>query len=179
MKTWIALLRGINVGGNNPLPMRDLTAALRGLGLIDVRTYIQSGNAVFRSAETKAAAIAEQIAEAIHRSRRFRPHVLVLRRQDLANAVAANPFPDAEVEPKSLHLFFLAEVPRRPDVAALDQLRSGHERFVLDRRVFYLQAPEGIGRSKLAAGAEKAIGVAATARNWRTALKVLELAGPS
>ncbi len=81
-----------------------------------------------------------------------------------------------ESEPKTLHLYFLAVTPERPDLDALERIKGERERFVLVDGVFYLHAPEGIGRSKLAANAEKLLGIPATARNWRTVGKVMEMA---
>jgi len=176
MTTWIAFLRGINVGGNNKLPMKDLLALLTPAGFPDVKSYIQSGNLIFRSATSTAPQLAKRISAAVLAKRGFQPHVLVLNVRELARAVASNPFPDAEADPRSLHLYFLAESPTRPDVAALNRIKSKAESFAIDGKVFYLHAPEGIGRSKLAAQAEKLIGVEATARNWRTVSKVLEMA---
>ncbi len=175
MNTWIALLRGINVGGSNILPMKDLVATLERLGLANVKTYIQSGNAVFQSPETKSSALAEQITAAIFKKHDLKPRVLVLSRKELEQAATNNPFPEAETEPKTLHLFFLAEPPRDPDLKALNTIKSDSERFVLDKKIFYLHAPEGIGRSKLATQAEKHIGVETTARNWRSVVKILEM----
>ena len=85
------------------------------------------------------------------------------------------PFPQAAAEPQFLHLYFLAR-PAEPDLEALNALKTSSEAFAIVDQVFYLHAPQGIGRSKLAAGAEKHLGVAVTARNWRTANKVLQLA---
>jgi uncharacterized protein (DUF1697 family) len=176
MKTYIALFRGINVGGNNSLPMKDLVAALESVGARDVATYIQSGNAVFRSEEQDAALLAEGIRAAIGERHGFEPRVLVLGSEELEEAVGSNPFPEAESEPKTLHLYFLAVSPERPDLDALEGIKGDRERFVLSDGVFYLHAPDGIGRSKLAANAEKLLGVPATARNWRTVRKVMEMA---
>ena len=94
---------------------------------------------------------------------------------ELAQAIAANPFPAAAAEPKSLHLYFLAQPPAA-DLVALNALKASGEAFAIVDKVFYLHTPNGFGRSKLAAGAEKRLGVQITARNWRTANKVLELA---
>jgi uncharacterized protein (DUF1697 family) len=90
--------------------------------------------------------------------------------------VSSNPFPDAESEPSRLHLFFLAAAPENPDLDLIEALRAETERFALTGDVAYLHAPDGIGRSKLAARMERALGIAATARNWRTVGKVLEMA---
>lgn len=175
MQDWILLLRGINVGGKNPLPMRELVRDLTTLGLDRVRTYIQSGNAVFRAAGKTSAALAEEISAAIGSRHGFRPQVLVLSADALRSAIGRNPFPGAEAEPTTVHLFFLASAPATPNTSALESARSPTENFNLDDQVFYLHAPDGIGRSKLAATAERHLGVTATARNWRTVTKLLEL----
>lgn len=176
MKTYIALFRGINVGGNNSLPMKELVAALEALGARGIRTYIQSGNAVLDSDEEDAARLCARISSAIQQRRGFAPQVLLLTREDLARAIQENPFPEAATDHKALHAGFLAATPKTPDLAALEALRSASERFVLRGAVFYLHAPDGVGRSKLAAKAEKLLGVPMTSRNWQTVCKVLELA---
>ena len=176
MTNYIALFRGINVGGNNLLLMKDLVAALENLGCQDVATYIQSGNAVFRSKETDTSLLSDRIKAAIGESHGFEPMVLLLGSEELERIIHSNPFPEAESEPRTLHLYFLAASPERPDLDALERIKGERERFVLVDGVFYLHAPDGIGRSKLAANAEKLLGVPATARNWRTVRKVLEMA---
>ncbi len=178
MKTYIALFRGINVGGKNVLPMKELVAMLEDIGARNVETYIQSGNAVFQS-EASAPALSNEISSTVERSRGFRPQVLVLGVEDLRKAIEANPFPEAESEPKTLHLLFLASVPKAPDLEALDSIRAGRERFALEDGVFYLHAPDGIGRSRLAASAEKLLGVSSTGRNWRTVRKIMVMAEQS
>jgi uncharacterized protein (DUF1697 family) len=174
--TWIAFFRGINVGGHNALPMKSLPALLETCGCRDVRTYIQSGNVVFRSSSSDARMLAERIAEAVHATHGFQPRVLVLPRKELDRAIAANPFPQAEAEPKSVHLFFLAAPPQKTGLARLKALQAKSEAFELKGRVLHLHTPVGFGVSKLAAAVERALGVDATARNWRTCLKVSELA---
>lgn len=175
-QTCIALLRGINVGGRHSLPMKDLKLALERAGCGDVRTYIQSGNAVFRCKASLSAQLEKRLAEAIAKTHGFEPHVLVLTCAELARAAADNPFPEAGADPRSLHLFFLAAPPARADLKAIDALRTKLERVALKGRVFYLHAPEGFGTSKLAARAERLLGVEATARNWRTVMALLEMA---
>jgi uncharacterized protein (DUF1697 family) len=176
MKTYIALLRGINVGGKNILPMKELAALLEGLGLKAVATYLNSGNVVFQSDTTDADRLAGEIKAAIGQSFGFTPQLLIRSGQELKDAMAANPFPEGESQPKTLHLFFLASPPVGPDLAGLEAIKTATERFKLVGSVFYLHAPDGIGRSKLAARAEKLLGVPATARNWRTVDKVMALA---
>src|SRR5690606_27844172 len=167
MKTYIALLRGINVGGSGSLPMKSLKALIEGLGARAVRTYVQSGNAVFEAPASVAKDFPERLAAAIEDAHGFRPPVWLLERSELAAAFDANPFPEAAADPKSLHLAFLRAEPPRADWAAIEQLKAESERYRLIGRVFYLHAPDGIGRSKLAQKMERLLGEPLTARNWR------------
>lgn len=176
MQTWIALFRGINVGGNHILPMAELRADLEALGMENVRTYIQSGNAVFDSKARSAAALGQKIEQRIETEHGFRPQVFVLTREDLLSAIGANPFLQATEDPSKLHFGFLAEPATDADLTALEAAAKASEAYVLGTSVFYLHAPEGIGRSKLAANLEKHLGVAVTARNYRTVDKLLAIA---
>ena len=175
MATWIALFRGINVGGNNILPMAKLKSDLESLKLKNVRTYIQSGNAVFDSSAKTASSLTKNIARRIEEQHGFRPHLLIFNRKDLLAAIESNPFPKAVSDPKTLHFFFLAEPASDPDMEALDNAKTSTEKYKLTDRVFYLHAPDGIARSKLAAHAEKHLGVVTTARNYRTVDRVLAM----
>ena len=176
MTTYIALLRGINVGGNHKLPMRELVTVLEGLGLQQIKTYIQSGNVVFQSERTDRATLSTEITAAIGQSHGFAPAILLLTIAELQQAMQANPFPEGEAEHKSLHLFFMDALPVNPDLAALTALKAASERFALLDKVFYLHAPDGIGRSKLAEKFGRGWQVNITARNWRTVSTLLELA---
>jgi uncharacterized protein (DUF1697 family) len=174
MKTYVALFRGINVGGSNILPMKDLVALLENMDSKNVRTYIQSGNAVFEHAEKNPSQLSSEIRATINESHGFEPEVFLLELAEIERAVGSNPFPEAE--PKTLHVHFLASEPNSPDLDALERIKGEREQFALKDGFFYLYAPEGIGRSKLAANAEKLLGVAATSRNWRTVSKILAMA---
>ncbi len=176
MKTYVALFRGINVGGKNALPMKELVAILEDLQSRNIKTYIQSGNAVFESRENNASRLSNNISSEIRKRRGFEPYVLLLGLEELEKAIAGNPFPEAEADPRTLHVGFLASVPKKPDLKTLESLKSGSERFRLIGRFFYLHAPEGIGRSRLAANAERLLGVSMTDRNWRTVYKLMEMA---
>jgi len=175
MTIYVALLRGINVGGHNKLPMQDLRDILAALGCEDIKTYIQSGNAVFRSDDDQAR-LSSKIDAAVAEKFDFTPQVLLLTFDDYQSILSANPFPDAVNNPKSLHVSFLDEIPTAPDLNALNALKSLTENYELVSKAFYLHAPDGIGRSKLAAKVEKCVGVEATGRNWRTTTKLAELA---
>ncbi len=171
MTTYIALLRGINVGGKSSLPMKELVGLLEELGCENVRTYIQSGNVVLESSE-KAPVLAGKIKAAIKKQRGFEPEVLLLTAKELEKAIAKNPFPQGEGDPKALHFGFLASKPTQPNLEKLEGLKKESEEFQLIGQVFYLYAPEGVGRSRLAAASEKALGVAMTDRNWNTVCKL-------
>jgi uncharacterized protein (DUF1697 family) len=176
-ETYIALFRGINVGGHHSLPMKELKLLIERNGCRDVRTYIQSGNVVFRRALCDVRRLEAQIAAAVAKSRGFEPSVMVLTREELEKAASANPFTKATENPKSLHLFFLSERPTKADLKGCAALKTKSESFEVIDRVFYLHSPDGFGTSKLAARAEKLLGVSATARNWRTVMALIDIAG--
>ncbi len=175
MDTYIALLRGINVGSNNRLPMAELVDVLEGLGLSSIKTYIQSGNVVFQGKDINSVNLSQQISAAIEKRCGFVIPVLILSVNELENAIVLNPFPEANAEPNTLHFFFLSSLPAQPNLAALESVKKDSEQFKLIDKVFYLYTPEGVGRSKLAMKAEKALGVAVTARNWRTVSEIMEM----
>lgn len=176
MNTYIALFRGINVGGKNLLPMRELVPLFEALGMRKVRTYIQSGNVVFEGEDVHAAKLSDQIGAAVKESYGFAAHLLILTPDELTVAIASNPYPEAESDPRTLHLTFLSSVPESPDLEALESIKRDSERFMLEGKVFYLHALEGVGRSKLASRIEKSLGVAGTARNWRSVCAIEAMA---
>lgn len=149
---------------------------LRGMGCHDVCSYIQSGNLVFRHKEPDIVRLAARIATLVVEEYGFEPGVILLDSTELECAVSANPFSQAIENPASLQLYFLAETPPSPDFAGVRKDQSGSEAFHLQDKVFYLYAPDGIGRSRLASKVERHLGVSATARNLRTVKKVLNLA---
>lgn len=176
MPTCIAFFRGINVGGRNKLPMKELVRLFEQLGIHGAKTYIQSGNVAFRCSRQQRPEIGRRVAAAVMQHYGFEPGVLVLTVQELEHAVAANPFMDARKDPTSLYLWFLRDAPANPDVERLENLKTDSERFKLDRKVFYLHTPEGFGQSKLAENVEKCLDIDGSARNWQTVTKTLELA---
>jgi uncharacterized protein (DUF1697 family) len=170
---YVALFRGINVGGNNILPMKELVTLLEGLGCTGVKTYIQSGNAIFSTERGQKDELAEEISAAIQQSHGFQPKVLLLSAAELKGALANSPF--ETTDGKALHFYFLASLPESPDLTGLETLKSGNEAFKLGDKIFYLYAPDGIGRSKLAEKVERLLGVPATARNLNTVNKLITL----
>lgn len=175
MTVYVSLLRGVNVGGKNKLPMKDLVVVLEKLGLRGVETYIQSGNVVFESRPLKESTLESRIQDAIENEFGFGPDVCVRDADALNQAVAGNPFPKADADPTAVHLTFLAKVPKDVDTEALAALAGPKEKYVLDGRVFYLFAPDGYHKSKLATKLERTLGVSATSRNWRTVRKLQEM----
>jgi len=174
MNTYIALFRGINVGGNNIIKMKDLVDLLEALGAKQVKTYIQSGNVVLQFTEDPSQ-LSKKICQAIQQRYGFAPQVLLLAQTEFEEAIHNNPFSQAESLPKTLHLGFLVHKPEDPKLHELEQLKDHGEEFLLKGKIFYLHAPEGIGRSKLAEKIEKHLGVGMTMRNWNTVMKLSEI----
>lgn len=176
MQKYIALFRAINVLGKNLLLMKDLVQILEKLGAKDVKTYIQSGNVLLSHKETDTKKLSNKISSEIKKSNGFEPKVLLLNYEDVKKAYKQNPFPQGEEEPKTVHAFFLSSKPESPNLEKMDEIKTKTEQYKLIDKVYYLYTPDGVGRSKLGARAEKLLGVPATARNWRTVKKILELA---
>ena len=176
--TYVALLRGINVGGNNPLPMKDLTALFAKAGCDAVQTYIQSGNVVFRADRDLAASLPATLAKAIAARTQMRIPVLLRSAGELRRIAERNPFVERGMDPSKLHAVFLAAAPGAAAVAKLDPKRSPPDEFVVRGAEIYLHCPDGFGRSKLSnAYFDAKLDTISTVRNWRTVLKLLDLSG--
>jgi uncharacterized protein (DUF1697 family) len=175
--TFVALLRGVNVGGRNEVPMADLRSALSALGLGDVVTYIQSGNVVFRAPAPDPASLAVAIESCVEETFGLLARAVLRTRDELLTVVAANPFLERGADPSTFHVLFLDRTPAPSAVAELDPGRSPPDEYEVRGREIYLHLPNGMGRTKLSGDYfERRLGVAATARNWKTVLKLVELA---
>ena len=175
---YVALLRGINVGGRNKLPMRELAEIFADAGCTDVSTYIQSGNVVFWAPATLATRIPGLITDAI--AGRFDLQVPVVTRSaaEFERVVTGNPYLGIEPDFTKLHVFFLADHPTEAASASLDPNRSPPDAFQIQGGEIYLHLPNGAARTKLSnAYFDAKLGTTSTARNWRTVLKLHELAG--
>jgi uncharacterized protein (DUF1697 family) len=175
---YVALLRAVNVGGRNRVPMKQLREALAAEGLEDVATVLQSGNVLFRSGRSEAA-VAKLVGATISKELRLDIGVVVRSGRELATIAKANPFlkKGEDPDPKSLHVVFLEKAPAKAAGAALDPDRSPPDAFAIRGRDVYLSYPGGSGRSKLTLPYfERVLGVHGTARNWRTVLRLAELA---
>lgn len=177
LTTHVVLLRGINVGGKNKLPMKDLVAILIAAGCVDVQTYIQSGNAVCKAASAAARNLPSAIAAGILKRTGYRIAVVTRSAGELVDICQHNPFLEAGKEPDTLHVAFLADVPEPRRVSALDVHRSPPDELIVRGREIYLRLPKGVAPSKLTnAYFDATLGTTSTIRNWRTVLKLLELA---
>ena len=175
---FVALLRGINVGGKNKLPMKDLVGIFDEAGCVAVRHYIQSGNVVFDAAPTLAAKIPALVQTAIEKGFGLRIPLVVRSEKELLAAIAGNPFIAEGADPDALHVMFLGEQPAKAAVAALDPDRSPPDTFVVKGREIYLSCPNGVGRTKLTnAWFDTKLAATSTARNWRTVLKLGAMCG--
>jgi|GEM_PF-1125262 len=159
------------------LPMKDLVGYFSEVGCESVQTYLQSGNVVFRRREKLDRRSAAAISKRVLETKGFEPEIMFLSAAELRGAIENNPFP-TDVG-KALHFFFLQSLPKSSSIAPLESTKADREALLLSGQVFYLYAPEGIGRSKLAAKVERTLGVPATARNWNTVAKLSAMAGPA
>lgn len=169
MTDYIALFRGINVGGRNLVSMQELVAIMEDCGNVNVQTYIQSGNVVF-SGKSRSS---EQIVDLIAGRKDFRPELLILDVEEFEQAIRNNPFESAEG--KAIHFTFCKSRPETVDENRLNELKSETERFALIGQVFYFYAPDGVGRSKLAANVERCLGVTTTSRNLNTVKRLSKM----
>ena len=174
-----ALLRGVNLGKRR-LPMKDLAGIFADAGCADVRTYIQSGNVVYRAGAALARRVPDLVEAAIAERFGFDAPVVTRTAAELAAVVRANPYADeAEANPKSVHVGFLREQPSARAVAALDPDRSPPDTFVVKGREIYFHFPNGMGKSKLTnPWFDSRLGTVSTMRNWRTVLTLQEMVGP-
>ena len=172
----VALLRGINVGGHKPVDMTRLRALMTGLGYLDVRTYLQSGNAVFSCPQKSAAGTATRIEDAIEGEFGFACRVITRSAPDLEAAMAADPLLHLLGDPSRHFVGFLSDPPRPEGVARLTDEDFGVDHVRVIERHVYLWCPEGISRSAFARlNFDRILGVAVTLRNWNTVVKLAAL----
>lgn len=173
--TSVALLRGINVGGKNPLPMKELVRIFEAAGCSNVRTYIQSGNVIF-DAPANVSSIGDTVSTSIAKRFGYRIPVVLRTGSQLRKIIGGNPFLKSGVDPKWLHVYFLAQAPGARAIAGLDPARSAPDVFHVAGQEIYLHLPNGMGRSKLTnAYFDSKLATVSTARNWATVLKLAEM----
>ena len=174
--THIALLRGINVGGKNKLPMPKLIKLFEDAGCDDVRHYIQSGNIIFTAPPQEADQLPVELEKQINTKFKLNVPVIIRSAKELRSAIACNPFIKRGVDESELHLVFLADMPAKQQTAALDSGRSPGDSFIVKGAEIYLHLPSGVARSKLTnVWFDSKLNTISTVRNWRTVLKLAEL----
>ncbi len=171
MPRYVGLLRGVNVGGNNPVSMPELRAVLASLGHSDVSTYIQSGNVIFTSDDEVSA---ESLEAAISTTFGIEIAVMLRTPAELEKVLEANPFAGADTS--SIHVGFMKDEPPPSAVAALDPQRFEPDRFVIKGTELYVHLPSGLGRSKLLPYLTRQLKTPTTVRSWKTVVKLVELA---
>jgi uncharacterized protein (DUF1697 family) len=172
----VVLLRGINIGSRNRIAMPELRACLESAGFDDVRTYVQSGNVVLSSDEAPEG-VARKCEREIARRFGLDVEVVVRTRDELSAIVKRNPLGEVAKNPKRYQVSFLAAKPKPELVRKVKAASVDPEKVAISGREIYAWHPEGVARSKLwALLAGKGLGVTATARNWTTVTKLLELA---
>jgi uncharacterized protein (DUF1697 family) len=172
---WVALLRGINVGGNKRLAMADLRSLLESLGYQDVATVLQSGNALF-TATDPASVLETRIGARITADLGLDVKVLVRSAGDLAAVVAANPWPARGADLKELHFAFLSAAAPVKKIASIRADDFRPDQFEVGDRVLYLRLPDGVAKSRFP-NWDRLLGLDVTARNWNTVNRLRTLAG--
>jgi uncharacterized protein (DUF1697 family) len=175
-ETYLALLRGVNVGGKNKLPMSDLVDICIEAGCKNVRTFIQSGNVIFNTNARSRAQLPGKITALIAERFGYRIPVTLRTLEKLSAVVANNPFLEQGGSEDALHVLFLADVPNPDVVAGLDPERSPGDAFLVRGQEIFLKLSNGAADSKLTNNYfDKKLGTISTGRNWRTVTKLLEL----
>jgi len=172
----VALLRGINVGGKNMLPMKELATMFAKAGCADVTTYIQSGNVVFCADDKVAAGLGAGIVKQVEVRFGLRVPVVLRTAAEINAVIRGNPFLKAGASEEMLHVCFLADRPGKDLVAGLDAGRSTPDAFAVMGREIYMQLVNGVSGTKLTnAYFDSKLKTASTMRNWRTVLKLAEM----
>lgn len=173
----VALLRGINVGGKNRLPMKELAAMFEDAGCVNVQTYIQSGNVLFQSEPALAEQIPGLVSSAVLSRFGFQVPIMTRTARQLADVVRSNPFVAAGADQDKLHVVFLAHRPNDAGLGCLDPNRSPGDEFAASGGHVYLHCPNGLARTRLTNSYfDSRLSTTSTTRNWRTTTKLLEMA---
>jgi uncharacterized protein (DUF1697 family) len=176
MPRYVALLRGINIGGNTMIRMEDLRAMFEGLGFKNVVSYINSGNLAFDARKASEEGLVVKIEAAIENHLGKRVCVMVRGQSDIARILANNPFEGQYASHKEMHVLFLQDALSKENQKWLSETAPPGERFSVAGREIYCHLPLGVADSYLGRGRfEKKLRVAVTARNWRTVEKLAHL----
>jgi len=167
MRTYISMLRGVNVGGHNKVSMERLRECYETLGFSGVRTYVQSGNVVFEHETASTSDIVDRIQGGIKRTFGFEVQAIIRTNEEMLSLIKHSPFKG--LDQSKVHVTFLSEKPARIPSKEIDAARDKTENFVVSGSEVYLYCPNGYGRTKLSNQFfEKQLHVHATTRNWKT-----------
>ena len=178
MPAFVAMLRGINVGGHNTIKMDRLVSLCHSLGFQSVKTYVQSGNIVFLAARESPEVLSKRISGTVSRTLGSDVPVIVRTSKEMGKVILDNPFlKEKGIDLSKLHVTFFSETVQEGSLGKLDALATGPDRLHPGHHEIYLYCPDGYGRTKLSNVAiEKALSVRATTRNWKTTCTLSEMA---
>lgn len=179
MDTFISILRGINVSGQKKIVMADLKTLYENLGFIDVVTYIQSGNVIFKTDKnTGDTELASKIEQAIFTNYNFHVPVITRTAKEMADIISANPFlTNKEIDPEKLHVTFLSDSPKQANHESIKDPEYLPDRFIIIGKEVFLYCPDNYGETKLSNRFfESKLKVSATTRNWKTVNRLFEIA---
>jgi uncharacterized protein (DUF1697 family) len=178
MPVVICMLRGVNVGGHNQIKMDTLRSLCESLQLQSPRTYVQSGNVVFKTREKDLSRLSKRIATEIERKLSFRPEVILRSTSDLRQVISSNPFAKRrDIEPGKLLVFFLARDPGPEARKNLLEIKTDPEELHVNGSEIYIHFPNGVGKTKLSFPlVDRTLKTQGTGRNWNTVTKLLEIA---
>ncbi|MFC1964779.1 DUF1697 domain-containing protein [Chloroflexota bacterium] len=177
MATYIALLRGINVGGRKKIEMPELITAFESLGFEDVKTYLQSGNVIFITSKRDRSELISLIQEKIKWAFNYPVSVVLRTANELQGIIATNPFlKDSKIDTNKLHVTFLSDKPTVSTLNQIKEMQDEKDEFVISGQEVYLHCPKGYGRTKFSnTYFEKKLGVATTTRNWKTVTQLFDI----
>jgi uncharacterized protein (DUF1697 family) len=176
--TYVALLRGINLGNHNKISMRELEAVCAGVGWDVLALYLRSGNVVFDATRAKPDELGDALADALAAERGYDVPTLVRTAREMSTIASSNPLLAKGADPERCHVTFLHDVPSKAKVAAIDPAEGRGDEFAVVKREVYLHCPNGYGRSRLVNPFwERRLAMTATTRNWRTVNALVEMAG--
>lgn len=178
MQTFISILRGINVSGQKKILMTDLKSLYESLKFSDVKTYIQSGNASFKTNEKLSdVQLAQKIEKAIYKKYSFEVPVIIRNEDELKKITSSNPFlKEKGIDIKKLHVTFLSQIPGKAEIDNISEVDYSPDKFIITGKEIYLHIPESYGETKLSNNFfEKKLKVKATTRNWNTVNQLLEM----
>jgi uncharacterized protein (DUF1697 family) len=178
MNTYVAILRGINVGGKRMIKMDALKQLFANLGFSNIETYIQSGNVFFQCKKTSEEKLASTIAKEIEKVFSFDVPTIVKNVEELKQIITNNPFTkDKKKLAEYFHVTFLATTPIKENIDSIAKLNFGNDDFTIIDKAVYLYCPNSYSNSKLTNGFfENKLKVIATTRNWKTCNELVNIA---